>query len=562
MAKIEKLIGIYTGAALNTPATNVLRMPSITGTITGVYFDASEVTDGDLELAVYEDGVEVTTITVADTTANEDVTGLSFSSTLGKVLSLDLLSPIPTAVPAPPWSLIVTVEVTETHVALIGAQTVAGVKTFSSSPIVPTPSGSTDAANKAYVDSSVAGLSWKQAVRVATTADGTFASAYDNGSTVDGVTLATGDRILIKNQSDQTTNGIYIVAASGAPTRATDADSAAEILQASVYVQEGSTLADTQWVNTTNAPITLGATNIVFAQLSSGGGDITTDDAWVAKGDLIVGTGANTAGVLTVGTNGHIPYADSSEPTGIKWDAPPSGSVPFTAADSTTPAYLDFAEDTDNGSNRVRVIAPASTADVTMTLPAATDTFVGKATTDTFTNKTFDTAGTGNSFSINGVAVTANTGTGDVVRATAPTLTNPKLNLDASQASDDNYAGITIDGRVAASGGLTQWDACYINTSSEIALADANGSSTFPAIGLSVSTVSAAAGATVITHGVVRNDAWTWASIGQPIFLSTTPGGLTQTAPSTSGDKVQVMGIAISADEMLVNPSPDYITIT
>src|SRR6266436_6177011 len=70
---------------------------------------------------------------------------------------------------------------------------------------------------------------------------------------------------------------------------------------------------------------------------------------------------------------------------------------------------------------------PTFTTVNTATIPTVVDTLVGKATTDTLTNKTYDTAGTGNSFSINGLAATANTGTGSVVRATSPALSSPSL---------------------------------------------------------------------------------------------------------------------------------------
>jgi hypothetical protein len=129
-------------------------------------------------------------------------------------------------------------------------------------------------ATKTYVDGKVAGLSWKQAVRAATTSNHTLATAYANGQVIDGVTLATGDRVLIKNQTTASENGIYVVPASGAPTRATDADSGAELVNATVYVSEGTTNADTQWTCTNNATITVGTTALTFAQLATGGGGL------------------------------------------------------------------------------------------------------------------------------------------------------------------------------------------------------------------------------------------------------------------------------------------------
>jgi hypothetical protein len=160
---------------------------------------------------------------------------------------------------------------------------------------------------KAYVDAKVAGLSWKQAVRAATTANGTLATAFANGQLIDGVTLVTGDRILIKNQTTGSENGIYVVAASGAPARATDANTGTLILQASCYVEEGTGQADTQWTCTTNAPITIGATALAFAQLSSGSGGITTNQTIQPVTTIFDGAGS----VIAAGTIEYVycPYA-------------------------------------------------------------------------------------------------------------------------------------------------------------------------------------------------------------------------------------------------------------
>lgn len=133
---------------------------------------------------------------------------------------------------------------------------------------LPTPTSSGDAATKGYVDNAIAGLSWKDNVRVATTANGTLATAFANTQTVDGVTLATGDRILLKNQTTGSENGIYTVNASGAPTRATDADSGPELVGTIVQVDEGTTQHDTMWLLTTNAPITINSTSLSFTQFN------------------------------------------------------------------------------------------------------------------------------------------------------------------------------------------------------------------------------------------------------------------------------------------------------
>ena len=137
------------------------------------------------------------------------------------------------------------------------------------------PTNPQDAANKRYVDSAVVGIDWKPSVRVATTAAITLATGLENGDTLDGVTLATGDRVLVKNQADATENGLYVVAASGAPARSSDADTAAEITASfAVFVEEGTVNTDSGWTLTNNGAVTVGTTALSFTQFT-GLGQIT-----------------------------------------------------------------------------------------------------------------------------------------------------------------------------------------------------------------------------------------------------------------------------------------------
>jgi hypothetical protein len=121
---------------------------------------------------------------------------------------------------------------------------------------------------KSYVDNLVAGLKWKPTVIAASTAAGNLASDFENGDTLDGVVLTTGDRILLKNQAAGAENGIYVVAASGAPTRAPDADAGSELVNATVIVEQGTVNADKAFVCTNNA-ITLGVTAITFVNFAA-----------------------------------------------------------------------------------------------------------------------------------------------------------------------------------------------------------------------------------------------------------------------------------------------------
>ena len=170
--------------------------------------------------------------------------------------------------------------------------------------------------NKSYVDAVANGLDVKASVRVATTAN--LAATYDNGAgtltassngaiSVDGVTLTTNDRVLVKNQTTQTQNGFYKVTTVGSGsaqfvlTRTPDADAASELTGgAFTFTEEGTTNADNGYVLTTNGTPTLGTTNITFEQFS-GAGQISAGAGLTKTGNTIDVVG--TADKITVSAN-------------------------------------------------------------------------------------------------------------------------------------------------------------------------------------------------------------------------------------------------------------------
>lgn len=157
---------------------------------------------------------------------------------------------------------------------------------------VADPSAAQDAATKNYVDATVRGLSWKDAVRAASTGNLTIASP---GATIDGVAMAVNDRFLAKDQSTASQNGIYVWNGAAVPaTRAIDADSAAEVSGMTTTVMEGTVNADRVYTMTTNDPITVDTTSLAFAQVGGGTGTTYIAGAGLAEspaGTFNVGAG-------------------------------------------------------------------------------------------------------------------------------------------------------------------------------------------------------------------------------------------------------------------------------
>lgn len=151
------------------------------------------------------------------------------------------------------------------------------------------PSASTDLVTLQYLQNFLKGIDWKESVRAASTGNLTLTAP---GASIDGVSMSSGDRVLVKDQTTGSENGIYLWnGAASTMTRATDADVSAEVTAGmAVFVSEGTTNGDKAFILTTNDPITVGSTSLVFTQF--GGGSLPTAGAGLTLSGSTLNIGA------------------------------------------------------------------------------------------------------------------------------------------------------------------------------------------------------------------------------------------------------------------------------
>lgn len=311
-----------------------------------------------------------------------------------------------------------------------------------------------------YVATQLDGRSWKQVVRAATTTNGVLATEYANGQTIDGVLLVTGDRILIKDQSTASENGIYTVSLVGAPTRASDANSGAELLEATVGVSEGTVNADTQWHCTANDPITVGSTSLVWVNISTAT-TYTADESTLhltgnqfslKSGAVAIDTHAATGKTTPVDAD-ELPLVDSAASNGLK-------KLTWANLKATLKTYFDTLY--------APLTQPFSLSGFYPGAPTASDLVLSFPAPSGITTITFAAAISGSS----GKAHTAATGTTDFdVRKNATTSAN-----GTSVGTIRFAASGTVPTFIAASGftltGGTDWLTVWAPGTPDATLAD------------------------------------------------------------------------------------------
>lgn len=318
--------------------------------------------------------------------------------------------------------------------------------------------------------------------------------------------------------------------------------------QLTYYATSAAAVSGNANANISNGALTLGQNSSVLGQLlltGSTNGLVTITPQATALSPTL--TLPNASGTFVISASAPLTANTATGNMSITGAAGQvlAGSTPaFTATPtlgaSGTVGTLAFGNAT-SGTVTLGTVAGAL-GTVTLSLPAATDTLVGKATTDIFTNKTYDTAGTGNSFSINSVAVTANTGTGAVARASSPSFTTPTLGV----ATATSLTSTTINGNTLTTGAwtLTGGNAKTLTFSNTLTFTGTDGSSAAFGTGGTL-TYTIASGAKALTTTALSSAACTSAQTDTATGTATTdaivatfngdPTGVTGYVPLTTG---------------------------
>lgn len=322
----------------------------------------------------------------------------------------------------------------------------------------------------------------------------------------------------------------------------------------------------------TNANITVNAKGQVVAAAtgSASGGTVTAGGGSLTANSVVLGAGTT----------------DTKISAGISTDG---GSQLNLGVAGATAGVVNFRN--TGATSSVTVSPTAGSGNFTLSLPLVTDTIVTKTSTDTLTNKTIDTAT--NTVKLNGNTITATAGTATITvpnssdtlvgRATTDTLTNKTLtnpvinggtlssptitssiSNQAIPASSGLYSGHVLSG-INAGATISLGQVVYLSSTGSWLLANATSDTTpVPASGLAVAAGTSGNPVGVIYSGVIRNSGWAWTNFGprNPVYLDTTSGGLTQTAPAASGNVIQRIGYPLSATTVLVNVgSCEYLVV-
>jgi len=448
--------GTTTVLATAAAGTTVLTLPAATDTLVG-RATTDTLTNKSINLA--NNTLTATSAQLATAISDETGTGVVVFSNTPTLVTPVLGAATATSITATSGNITINAASGNNSVNLVPTGTGivdAGGKRVGNAA---DPTQSTDLATKAYVDGLANGLDVKASVRAATTANITLS----NTQTVDGVALSVGDRVLVKDQSTGSQNGIYVVA-SGSWTRATDFDNTpgTEVSPGTFFfVEEGTAQADNGYVVTNDTAITIGTTAITFSQFS-GAGQITAGAGLTKSG--------NTLDV--VGTASRITVNSDSVDIAATYVGQTSITTLGTIATGTWQGTLIGATyggtGVNNGASTITLggslstigaftTALTATGNTSVTLPT-TGTLATLAGTETFTNKTLTTP-TINGAALSGTFSGAHTKSGIVTfsSATASSSTSTGavvISAGGLGVSGAIFVGTNITGAGAATSTL------------------------------------------------------------------------------------------------------------